>query len=51
MSNIKALTPTGQKLLARVKFKRGGQNYKMTMTDRPNDPRSQGHKNGNVYCN
>ena len=46
MSNIKALTPTGQKLLAR----RGGQNYKMTMTDRPHDPRSQGHKNGNVIA-
>ena len=30
MWNIKALALTVQKLLARLKFQRGGQNYRMT---------------------
>ena len=48
MWNIKTLALTVQKLLARLKFQRGGQNDKMT--DRTNticplDLRSRGHKN------
>ena len=55
MWNIKALALTVQKLLARLKFQRGGQNdsYRMTewQNDRqdknnmPPDLRSRGHKN------
>ena len=55
MSNIKALAPTVQKLLARLKFQRGGQNDSMTelqngQNDRqdknnmPPDLRFRGHK-------
>ena len=50
MGNIKALALTVQKLLARLKFQRGGQNDKL-QNDRqdknnmPPDLRSRGHKN------
>ena len=45
MQNIKPLALTVQKLLARLKFQRGGQNDRMT--DKNNNPpnlRSPGHK-------
>ena len=59
MRNIKALALTVQRLLARLKFQRGGQlqNDRMTklQNDRqdknnmPPDLRSRGHKNTVVY--
>ena len=45
MWNIKALALTVQKLLARLKFQRGGQNDRQDKNNMPPDLRSRGHKN------
>ena len=45
MRNIEALALTVQKLVARLKFQRGGQNDRQDKNNMPPDLRSQGHKN------
>ena len=44
MWNIKALALIVQKLLARLKFQRGGQNDRQDKNNMPPDLQSQGHK-------
>ena len=44
MRNIKAFTLTVRKLLARLKFHRGGQNDSQDKNNMPPDLRYRGHK-------
>ena len=48
MCNIRALAFTVQKLLARLKFQRGGQNDRMDKNNMPPDLRSHIHKKGPI---